>query len=166
MTEKQGPEWESARPEVDWPEVELGTLVRFRALAAGVRGATVTERVIDAPFDQVWAVVSDLEGEFGVIEPDMRRLRVVRRDGERVEALARSGFGMRARLRGTIRPGWCWLQSRFLIIGVAAAPEGGRTRVAMTGGLRVPGRAALVPVGVGWASKRSLGRLADRMARP
>jgi len=56
---------------------------------------------------------------------------------------------MRARLRGTLRPGWCWLQSRFLLIGVAAVPDGPRrTRVAFTGGVRVPGRAALIPLGV------------------
>ncbi|WP_026924338.1 hypothetical protein [Glycomyces arizonensis] len=144
-----------------WPEARVDDLTRFRVLASGVSGARVVERRINAPFEQVWALVSDIEGSFGDIEPDMRGVTVVRREGDRVEAIARSRFGMRARLRGTVRPGWCWLQSRFLIIGIAAVPDGkGGTVVAMTGGVRVPGRAALVPIGVERAARRSLARLA------
>ncbi|MGW5200066.1 hypothetical protein [Streptomyces spiralis] len=79
---------------------------------------------------------------------DMRRLRVVRRQGECVEALARGRYGTRARLRGVRRPGRCRLRSRFPLIGVAATPEGAGTRVAFTAGVRVPSRAALIPVGV------------------
>lgn len=87
-------------------------------------------------------------------------VRVVRRDGDRVGALARSRYGMRARLDGVLRPGWCWLQSRFLLIGMAAAAEpGGGTRVALTGGVRIPGRAALVPIGVRREAERALDRL-------
>ncbi|MHB9851244.1 hypothetical protein [Streptomyces sp. Tue6028] len=142
-----------------WPVADLDPVRRLRVLAAGVRGAHVTEGVVPAPYDRVWALLDDLEGDFGRIVPDMRRLRVVRRDGPRVEALARSRYGMRAGLRGEQRPGWCWLQSRFLLIGVAAAPEGTGTRVAFTGGVRVPGRAALVPLGVRREGERSLRRL-------
>jgi hypothetical protein len=96
----------------------------------------------------------------------MRSVQMLERDGERTIALARSRFGMRARLVGVVRPGWCWLQSRFLIIGVAATPEpGGGTRVAMTGGVRVPGRAALVPIGVRREAERALERLASMVTR-
>ncbi|MGW8886628.1 hypothetical protein [Streptomyces sp. NPDC055749] len=112
-----------------------------------------------APYDHVGALLADLEGDFGRIAPDMRGLRVVRRDGVRVEAVARSKYGMRARLCGEQRPGWCWLQSRFLLLGVAASPEGDGTRVAFTGGVRVPGRAALVPLGVRREGERSVRRL-------
>ena len=73
---------------------------------------------------------------------------------------------MRARFDGVLRPGWCWLQSRFLLIGVAAAPEpGGGTRVALTGGVRIPGRAAIVPLGVRREAERALDRLAALVAR-
>ncbi|MFE7043362.1 hypothetical protein ACFU9X_29135 [Streptomyces atratus] len=93
----------------------------------------------------------------------MERLHVVRRQGERVEALAHSRYGMRARLRGVQRPGWCWcwcwLQSRFLLLGVAAAPEGPGTRVAFTGGVRLPTHAALIPLGVRREGSRSVQRL-------
>jgi hypothetical protein len=148
-----------------FPSVTLDGVQRLRALAAGVRSAAVTERVIDASADEVWAILSDLEGGFGRVQPDMRGVRVLSREasenGEWIEALARSAYGMRARLRGTLRPGWCWLQSRFLIVGMAVAPTAdGRSLVAMTGGVRVPGRAAVVPVGVRREGRKSLDRLA------
>ncbi|MEU1597004.1 hypothetical protein ABZ468_30155 [Streptomyces sp. NPDC005708] len=92
--------------------------------------------------------------------PDMERLRVLHRQGERVEAPARSKYGMRARLRGVQRPGWYWLQSSFLLIGVAAVPQGPGTRVAFTGGVRLPTRAALIPLGVRREGSRSVKRLA------
>ncbi|CAM5616296.1 hypothetical protein GCM10010222_75980 [Streptomyces tanashiensis] len=137
---------------------------RLRVMAAGVRGARIVERVLPAPLDAVWGVMGDLEGGFGEFQPDMRSVRVLRRDGDRVEALARSRHGLRARFHGVLRPGWCWLQSRFLVIGMAAVDEGGRTRVALTGGVRVPGRAALVPFGTRRELERAMARLAERVA--
>ncbi|WP_406517854.1 hypothetical protein [Streptomyces sp. NBC_00826] len=73
---------------------------------------------------------------------------------------------MHARFHGVRRPGWLWLQSRFVLIGLAAAPSlttDGHTRVAFTGGVRLPGRAALVPIGVSRAGRRVLDRLAVRV---
>ncbi|MER7952179.1 hypothetical protein ABTY59_32795 [Streptomyces sp. NPDC096079] len=136
---------------------------RLRVLGAGVPGARIVERVLAAPFDAVWGVMGDLEGGFGEFQPDMRSVRVLRRDGDRVEALARSRYGFRARFHGVLRPGWCWLQSRFLIVGMAAVDEGGRTRVALTGGVRVPGRAALVPFGARRELEEAMARLAERV---
>jgi hypothetical protein len=150
----------------NWPRAELDNVRRMRVLAAGIPGAAVTERVVDAPIERVWELLSDLEGSFGEIQPDMRSVQILKRDGERTVALARSRFGMRARLEGVVGPGWCWLQSRFLIIGMAVTPEpGGGTRVAMTGGIRVPGRAALVPIGVRREAERALERLASKVTR-
>jgi hypothetical protein len=149
-----------------WPTADLDQVRRLRVLAAGIPGAHVTERVLDAPFSRVWPLLADIEGSFGLIEPDMRRLRVTRVDGDRLEARARSRFGMRARFDGVLRPGWCWLQSRFLLIGVAATAEpGGGTRVALTGGVRIPGRAAIVPLGVRRQAGHALDRLTVLVAR-
>ena len=149
-----------------WPAAEVDQITRLRALAAGIPGATVTERVVDADFDAVWALLSDFEGKFGLIEPDMRRVRIAARDGERIELNARSRWGFRARLVGAHRPGWFWATSRFLIIGIAAARQrDGRTRVALTGGVRVPGRAALVPIGVRRAAGGALDRLEFELGR-
>jgi hypothetical protein len=143
-----------------WPTTDVDSVRRLYALTAGIRSAHVTEAHVDAPFERVWALLGDLEGGFGQVVPDMERLRVLHRQGERVEAVARSKYGMRARLRGVQRPGWCWLQSRFLLIGVAAVPQGPGTRVAFTGGVRLPTRAALIPLGVRREGSRSVKRLA------
>ncbi|MFE5710532.1 hypothetical protein ACFQ7J_06860 [Streptomyces sp. NPDC056501] len=149
---------------------EIDPVERLRIMAAGVRGTRVAEGVLPVPFEEVWAVMADLEGEFGRFQPDMRRVRVLRVAGDRVEALARSKYGFRAHLRGFVRPGWCWLQSRFLIIGMAAAPvpgAGGGTRVALTGGVRVrvPGRApAVVPFGTASELSRAMDLLAERVS--
>ncbi|NUP61890.1 MAG: hypothetical protein HOW71_06895, partial [Nonomuraea sp.] len=132
---------------MNWPVADLDPVRRLRVLAAAVPGAVVAERIIRAPFEQVWEVASDLEREFGTFEPDMRRLRIVADDGGgRLVAEARSRYGMRARFDVDLRPGWCWMQSRLLLVGLAATavPEG--TLVAQTGGVRVPGRSALVPL--------------------
>jgi hypothetical protein len=143
-----------------WPDASLDPVRRLMVMADAVRGARTITRVVDAPFDTVWTRLSDLEGDFGRIQPDMRHVRVELRAGEHVEALVRSRFGMRARLRGVLRPGWCWMQSRFLIIGMAAVQHtDGRTLVALTGGVRVPGQAAVIPLGAARESRRSLDRL-------
>jgi hypothetical protein len=147
----------------NWPTVTLDPVRRLRVMAAAIPGAYVTERIIPAPFDQVWAIAADLEHEFGRYQPDMRHVRVVRSDGTRMVALARSRFGFRARFDVVSSPGWCWMQSRLLLIGVAATPVEGGTLVAVTGGVRVPGRAAILPLFVRREGAKTLRRLADRV---
>lgn len=141
----------------------VDSVARLRIMAAAIPGARVVETVLPGPFEAVWAVMSDLEGEFGRFQPDMRSVRVLRVTGDRVEALARSKYGPRAHFRGVLRPGWCWLQSRFLIIGMAAAPApGGGTRIALTGGVRVPGRGAIVPFGAKTELEQAASLLRER----
>lgn len=150
---------------MNWPQAELTDVERFRALAAAVPGATVTERVLQGAPEHVKALLADLD-TFAAIQADLTSATLLERDGERVVVLARGKRGQRARLTGQLRPGWCWLQSRFLIIGMAAAAErGGGTRVAVTGGIRVPGRAAIVPIRVRQESTKTLDRL-ERLLRP
>ncbi|HEY4570521.1 MAG TPA: hypothetical protein VIH10_13685 [Kribbella sp.] len=143
----------------DWPQVEVTDVERFRALAAGVPGATVTERVFPAAPERVKELLTDLD-VFAEIQADLVSVTLLQRDGDRIVVLAKGARGQRARLAGQFRPGWCWLQSRFLIIGMAVAAEpGGGTRVALTGGIRVPGRAAIVPLRVRRESAKTLDRL-------
>ncbi|HEY3562776.1 MAG TPA: hypothetical protein VGL05_35155 [Kribbella sp.] len=144
---------------MNWPQAELTDVERFRALAAGVPGAAVTERVLPQEPDRVKAMLADLD-VFATIQADLVSATVLERDGDHVVVLAKGARGQRARLEGQFRSGWCWLQSRFLIIGMAVAAEpAGGTRVAMTGGIRVPGRAAIVPVRVRHESSKTLDRL-------
>jgi hypothetical protein len=148
----------------NWPQVELDDVRRLHALAAGIPGAEVTERVFNAPLPAVWDLMWSDGRRFIEFQPDMRSVESVQREGDRITMLVRSTFGMRARLEGVVRPGWCWLQSRFLLIGMAATEEPtGTTRVALTGGVRVPGRAALIPIGVRRESSKSLDRLASKL---
>ena len=140
---------------------ELDSVRRLHVMAASIPGAHLTERVVPAPFEAVWGVMSDLEGSFGAFQPDMKSVRVTRRDGDRLEVLARSHFGLRARFDVVLHPGWCWMQSRFVIIGMAAAATSGGTRIALTGGVRIPGRAAILPLLVKREGAISMRRLTD-----
>jgi hypothetical protein len=146
---------------MNWPQAELTDVERFRALAAGVAGAAVTERVLPYEAGQVKAAVADLD-TFARVHADLVSATLVEQEGDHVVVLAKGARGQRARLVGQFRPGWCWLQSRFLIIGMAAAAEpAGGTRVALTGGIRVPGRAAIVPIRVRQESGKTLDRLEE-----
>ena len=102
-----------------WPVADLDAIRRLRALAAAVPGAFVAETVLDAPFDQVWAVAADLEHELPAYLPDVRSFTITRRDGERLEAHALGYAGLRARFDIVLRPGWCVMRSRFLLGGMA-----------------------------------------------
>lgn len=148
----------------NWPIADLDPVRRLRVLAAGIPGAAVTERVFDRPLVEVWELMWGDGRGFAELQPDMRSITRLTVDGDRVSLHARSRHGFRAHLRGTVHPGWCWLQSRFLLIGMAATaePDGG-TRVALTGGVRIPTRAALIPTGVRQESTKSLNRLASML---
>jgi hypothetical protein len=128
-----------------WPAAQLDAVRRMRVLASA-RGGLYAEGVIAAPFEQVWAVAGDLEGELPNYLPDVRSLRVSAATGDRLEVYARGWLGLRARFDGVLRPGWCVLQSRFLIGGIAAAPDGQGCRVAFLGSFRVPGLRFLRPL--------------------
>lgn len=151
---------------MSWPVAELDTIRRLRALAAAVPGAFVAETTLDAPFEQVWAVAADLEHELPAYLPDVRSFTITGRDGERLQAYARGYAGLRARFDIVLRPGWCVMRSRFLLGGLAAVPDGQRTRFAFLGGVHIPAQRAAAPalaiVG-NWAAPRVLSRFADRV---
>ena len=44
-----------------WPEARLDRVRQLRVLGAALPGVAVVERVLDAPFDEVWSFLSDLE---------------------------------------------------------------------------------------------------------
>jgi hypothetical protein len=75
-------------------------------------------------------------------------------------------LGQRARFDVVLSPGWCWMRSRFLVGGIAAAPHPDGTSVAFVGGVRVRGMRFLQPLidTVGKAlAAGALRRLADRI---
>lgn len=150
-----------------WPTTDLDPVRRLRALAAGITGAHVTERVIAAPLPRVWQALTDFEGEFTQIVTDMHAVRIKQRTPGHVTLIARGRLGFRARLQGPVSDDWCWLQSRLLVIGIAAVAEDAtHTRVAFTGGVRIPRHPALVPIGVRREGRRTLDRLAHSLNEP
>src|SRR5262249_1275414 len=113
---------------MSWPIADLDAVRRLHVLAAAVPGAVVAEALVPAPFDRVWAVAADLEGELPRYLSDVRSLRITRVDGEQLEADARGYAGLRAHFDIVLRPGWCVMRSRFLLGAMAAVAEGDRTR--------------------------------------
>jgi hypothetical protein len=141
-----------------WPVAELDPVRRLRILSAAVPGSVLVERIIPAPFETVWAVAADLEQELPRYQPHVRAFRITRIEGDRLQGLASGYAGLRARFDAVLRPGWCWMQSRFLLFGVAAVPVPGGTLLARAGGSRVPGAALLQPL-----RARGLARELDRL---
>jgi hypothetical protein len=98
---------------------------------------------------------------------DVRTMRIIHSDGDHHDAIAVARLGQRARFDIVMRPGWCWMQSRFLHGGMAATTDPDGTRVAFTGALRVPGMRLVAPlVGRTALSHRVLHRLQARLPPP
>ncbi|GHF35800.1 hypothetical protein GCM10018790_12210 [Kitasatospora xanthocidica] len=158
-----------------WPTVELDPVRRLRVMAAAAPGRPLfAERRLAAGFDAVWPVVSDLSGELPGLISGLRSFEVGppsgggddggRDDGggvdggrgpggDRLEGLAVSVLGHRERFEIVLRSGWCLMQSRVLLGGMAAVPDGDGTRFALLAAVRVPGAG---PV------QRFFGKLVDR----
>jgi len=124
----------------NWPVADLDPVRRLRVLAAAVRFPVyVGEVVLPAPFEEVWAEVSDLEHELPRHLGTVRSARITRAEGDRLELLATGTLGQRARFDVVLRSGWCLMRSRFVLGAMAAVPEDGGTRFAALGGFRLPG---------------------------
>jgi len=130
----------------DWPVADLDPVRRMRVLAAATPGVAYAEKLIPAPFEAVWEAASDLEHELPRMITDLRSFEITSARGERLTARARGRLGQHARFDVVLRPGWCVMQSRFIIGGMAAVPEGQATRFALLGGLRLPGIRLLDPL--------------------
>ena len=130
----------------NWPTVELDPITQLRAVHASLPGSYLEERVLDVPFDRLWDLVDDLETFVPTIDPFVRRMKVLSRDGEHVEA--RSDL---LHLDGELRRGFLWMQSRtgagrLFLVGTAAVPvDDTRTRLAHMEGMRFPGARVLRP---------------------
>ena len=123
----------------DWPVADLDPVRRMRIMAAATPGVAYAEKLIPASFSAVWEAASDLEHELPRMVTDLRSFEITSASGERITANARGRVGQHAKFDVVLRPGWCVMQSRFLIGGMAATPEGDSTRFAFLGGIRLPG---------------------------
>jgi len=127
-----------------WPVAELDSIRRLRVMAATLPGVVLSELVVPASFDRVWATAADLETVLPVMIRDFRRVSVSEVDKERYRMNVRGRLGQRARFDVVLRPGWCWMQSRLWVGGMAAREETIGTRIGFLGGLRLPGAGLLV----------------------
>jgi hypothetical protein len=116
-----------------WPMARLDPIAKLRVLEASLPGAAMGERVIDAPFDDVWGYVSDLENSVPQFDRGVSRVRIVRAAGEhlRIHTWA-AGVPIPLAFDVTLRPGSMWMVSspRLYVVGMAAVPDGRRTRLA------------------------------------
>lgn len=123
--------------------MSVDAVTRLRLLAAGLHTTLYAEEHLELPYDTVWAVASDLAGELPHLVPLLREFRVPPGDADRKRALAVGPLGCRSAFDVRLAPGWCLMQSRLVVGGMAAEPEGEGTRFAMLGAARP---AALRPV--------------------
>ncbi len=138
-----------------WPQGRLDTVARLRVVETAVRGVGTAERIIDAPFAEVWDFVSDLERAVPTFDSLVRKLRVRGRTplpqgGERLDVLSWStGSPVAMPFDVHLEEGLCLMRARgrVVFVGMAAVPEGpGRTRFRHVEGVPLPGGHLLRPV--------------------
>jgi hypothetical protein len=117
----------SGDPVADW---QPDPITRLRALAAGLPGSVVAERVVASPFERVWGVLSDLERSVPLYETRVDRLQIVARTGDRLDLVVDLAGGRRLDVEARLTEGWCLMQSDEVVVAMAARPHDGRTLVA------------------------------------
>ena len=130
----------------DWPASELDPVRRMRILVAAIPRAAFRERLLDAPFADVWGVAGNLERGTPQWKKDVTGVAMLQQEDELLDVVIRSYLGVSLRLRAILRPGWCVMQGRLLTVGMAATAEGERTRFAHFAALSFPGSGALRPL--------------------
>ncbi|GAB3840238.1 hypothetical protein ACFPIJ_33945 [Dactylosporangium cerinum] len=146
-----------------WPTARLDAVQRLRVLSETLRAPLYAEAHFAEPPADVWSVAGDLPRHLPQWIRTMRSFEFV--DGTAVprRAVAVSRLGHRAVFEVALEPGWCVMQSPYVIGGMAAAPDGDGTRFAVLGGvrgrLRRTRRLLFVPL-AGSSARRMLDHLA------
>lgn len=153
---------------LNWPVADLDPIRRLRVMAASIPGTVLTEIEVPAPFETAWEITADLETSMPRLVRDFRRVRVTRSGDASLRMDVRGYLGQRARFDVDLRPGWCWMQSRLWVGGMAAQSVENGTVIGFLGGLRVPGAGLLVrtfQAPVQRMSREALQRLAEDIIR-
>ena len=143
-----------------WPVVELDPITRLRAIAAAYPNAGVAEAVVDVPFEEAWAWVTDFERNVHRFDTEVAKIRIRHRDGGRVRLWAWARFvPIPLPFDVTVEDGFCIMRGRvraFLVVMAAAPTADGRTRYVHAEAVPLPG--------VGWL-RRLVQRVVDRDVR-
>jgi hypothetical protein len=111
----------------DW---QPDPITRLQALAAALPGSVTARRIVESPFDKVWAVLSDLERSVPIYEAQVERLRIVGRGSDHLDLEVELVDGRRQETQARLTEGWCLMQSAETVVAMAARPVGTRTLVA------------------------------------
>jgi hypothetical protein len=154
-----------------WPQGRLDAIARLRVVETAVRGLGSAERIIEAPYTEVWDFVSDLEHAVPTFDSLVRKIRVRGRTplpggGERLDVLSWStGSPVPMPFDVHLDDGLCLMHARgrLFFVGMAAAPESpGRTRFRHVEGVPLPGGSLLRPV-FRRTSRADLNRIAQEL---
>lgn len=108
---------------MSWPVAELDPIRRLRVLAGAVGSVALVETEIAAPFDAVWSFIADLEHSVPAFDFSVRAVEV-RPGPHGLRAVATSALvGNRAVFDVELTDGFCWMQSPWYVVGMAAAPD-------------------------------------------
>ena len=141
-----------------WPTVDLEPLERLRVLARVLPGVWMEERVLDAPFERVWNFASDLE-RAPEYDTDVHSIKIVSREQDHWRIRVRAdlfGIGLPSvPVDVEMAEGFCWMRSALYVVGMAAAPEGDRTRFGHLEGVPLRGSQAVQRLlkPVAWVSR-------------
>jgi hypothetical protein len=158
----------------EWPQGRLDAIARLRVVETAVRGLGTAERIIAAPYAEVWDFVSDLERAVPAFDSLVRTLRIRDREplpggGERLDVLSWStGSPVALPFDVHLEDGLCLMRARgrLFFVGMAAAPEGpGRTRFRHVEGVPLPGGSLLRPL-FRRTSRSDLDRIAREVGSP
>lgn len=139
-----------------WPVTDLDPVRRMRVLASALPSGAFGQLRIEAPFDQVWTYLADLDHSIPDLIGFIRRFDLAA-DGS---ARATGVLGNRGRFAVDLREGWCVMQDRFVVGGFAAVPDDGGTLLAGCGAVRTPGVRKAAPLLFGErAVLRTLGKV-------
>lgn len=109
------------------PRDALNPVRRLRVLAAAHPGCAYVERVLEAPFESVWAVAGDLASGVPQFESTVSRVELQRGESGRLLVTTHAPIGPARTFEAILEPGWCWMQSGLLLVGMAATPVGPAT---------------------------------------
>jgi hypothetical protein len=129
-----------------WPTVELDRVAQLRVLSRALPGVALVERTIAAPFDVVWDFVSDLPNAVPRFDRDVASIEIVEHHGDRLKIISRPPIvPIPVRFDVELREGWCWMVARpqLYVVGMAAVPDGDRTRFALLEGIAIASSASL-----------------------